>query len=182
MKDLLSDKSVNLRIREDPVKGFYVENISTHSVVSIQEVLELKNQGEKRRHVGETNMNLRSSRSHTIFTLKIEMRDTRVFEKETLTEQAYKRRPSARSGAESEVDSSILDSTGPSNDENYCFGVLIGKLNLVDLAGSENAKLTKAVGDRFTEACNINRSLLSLSMVISQLATMNGESGSAFVN
>jgi hypothetical protein len=43
-------------------------------------------------------------------------------------------------------------------------------LNLVDLAGSESAKATGAVGERFTEGRNINRSLLALSQVVSNLA------------
>jgi len=32
----------------------------------------------------------------------------------------------------------------------------VGKLNLVDLAGSERQSKTKAEGDRFKEAVNIN--------------------------
>lgn len=43
-------------------------------------------------------------------------------------------------------------------------------LNLVDLAGTERAVHTGATGSRLIEAGNINKSLLSLSRVISQLA------------
>lgn len=46
-------------------------------------------------------------------------------------------------------------------------------LNIVDLAGSENAKNTEAKGDRLVEAGCINKSLSTLSLVISQLASNN---------
>jgi len=41
--------------------------------------------------------------------------------------------------------------------------------NLVDLAGSENAKQSGASGQRQLEGSNINKSLLTLSKVISKL-------------
>lgn len=51
---------------------------------------------------------------------------------------------------------------------------------MVDLAGSENARLTGAMGDRLAEAGNINKSLLTLSRVISQLAKAKGKA--KFIN
>lgn len=46
----------------------------------------------------------------------------------------------------------------------------ISVLNLVDLAGSERADSTGATGERFKEASNINKSLLTLSIVINKLS------------
>ena len=43
------------------------------------------------------------------------------------------------------------------------------KLNLVDLAGSESVRKTKAIGDRLTEANNINKGLLALGNCISDI-------------
>ena len=49
--------------------GVYVNGLKEEIVDSPERVLELMNQGIARRHVGETNMNAASSRSHTIFRM-----------------------------------------------------------------------------------------------------------------
>lgn len=49
-------------------------------------------------------------------------------------------------------------------------GEKVSRLSLVDLAGSEKASKTGSEGDRLKEGCNINRSLLTLGIVISTLA------------
>ncbi|XP_024883411.1 chromosome-associated kinesin KIF4 [Temnothorax curvispinosus] len=51
----------------------------------------------------------------------------------------------------------------------------VAKLHLVDLAGSERSKKTQATGERFKEGVNINKGLLALGNVISQLG--DGASG-----
>jgi len=48
--------------------------------------------------------------------------------------------------------------------------IIMSHLNLVDLAGSERANQTGAVGERLREGININRSLMTLGLVISKLA------------
>ena len=47
----------------------------------------------------------------------------------------------------------------------------LGRLNLIDLAGSEDTSRSKAEGDRFREAVNINTELLQLRRVLDALAT-----------
>lgn len=49
-----------------------IEGLHEEYVTSPEDVLKVMEQGEKFRHVGETNMNDRSSRSHTIFRIIIE--------------------------------------------------------------------------------------------------------------
>ncbi|XP_009146653.1 kinesin-like protein KIN-7K, chloroplastic [Brassica rapa] len=71
VNDLLNPAGHNLRIREDK-QGTFVEGIKEEVVLSPAHALSLIAAGEEQRHVGSTNYNLLSSRSHTIFTLTIE--------------------------------------------------------------------------------------------------------------
>ena len=61
-----------------------------------------------------------------------------------------------------------------------CSSVKEAKFNFVDLAGSERQKLTKTIGDRFKEGCNINKSLAVLGNVINSLAE-NSKRKSSYV-
>ncbi|CAH8354559.1 unnamed protein product [Eruca vesicaria subsp. sativa] len=71
INDLLDPTGQNLRIREDS-QGIYVEGIKDEVVLSPAHALSLIASGEEHRHVGSNNVNLFSSRSHTMFTLTIE--------------------------------------------------------------------------------------------------------------
>ncbi|XP_062228417.1 kinesin-like protein KIN-7D, chloroplastic isoform X2 [Phragmites australis] len=71
VNDLLNPSGKNLRVRED-LQGTFVEGIKEEVVLSPAHALSLIAAGEEHRHVGSTNFNLLSSRSHTIFTLTIE--------------------------------------------------------------------------------------------------------------
>ncbi|RVW30805.1 Kinesin-like protein KIN-7D, chloroplastic [Vitis vinifera] len=70
VNDLLNPAGQNLRIRED-LQGTFVEGIKEEVVLSPAHALSLIAAGEEHRHVGSTNFNLLSSRSHTIFTLNL---------------------------------------------------------------------------------------------------------------
>ena len=85
-------------------------------------------EGKTSRKVGATNMNERSSRSHTIFRLKIES-SNRLSDDDTITEE----------------------------EEEQGEQIMASQLNLVDLAGSERAAQTVAGGVRLKEGCNINQ-------------------------
>jgi centromeric protein E len=70
VRDLLSDSRV-LAIREDPVRGVFVE--AEEEVVSdFASLLTILFRGDKSRSFASTAMNERSSRSHTIFRITIE--------------------------------------------------------------------------------------------------------------
>ncbi|RDX80503.1 Kinesin-like protein KIN-7D, chloroplastic, partial [Mucuna pruriens] len=71
VNDLLNPAGQNLRIRED-AQGTFVEGIKEEVVLSPAHALSLIAAGEEHRHVGSTNFNLLSSRSHTMFSLTIE--------------------------------------------------------------------------------------------------------------
>ncbi|XP_048366030.1 centromere-associated protein E isoform X8 [Sphaerodactylus townsendi] len=78
IKDLLCSnitKKKPLIIREDISRTIYVEDLIEEVVVSPEEVMRWLQKGEKSRHYGETKMNARSSRSHTIFRMIIESKE-----------------------------------------------------------------------------------------------------------
>ncbi|CCM05667.1 uncharacterized protein FIBRA_07897 [Fibroporia radiculosa] len=70
VRDLLNPKNTgNLRVREHPSLGPYVEDLSKLVVSSYDEMMQLMDEGNKARTVAATNMNETSSRSHAVFTL-----------------------------------------------------------------------------------------------------------------
>lgn len=72
--DLLNynDKISHLDIREDRKKGVYVQDLTTVCVTKEEEIFALMERGAKNRSMASTDMNERSSRSHTIFQMFIE--------------------------------------------------------------------------------------------------------------
>eukprot|EP00898_Chlorokybus_atmophyticus_P000674 jgi/Chlat1/1607/Chrsp125S01868 len=72
INDLLDPANTQLRIREDKLAGIFVEGVKEEVVLNAEHVLSLIAAGEAHRHVGATNLNQLSSRSHTIFRLTIE--------------------------------------------------------------------------------------------------------------
>ncbi|XP_022935551.1 kinesin-like protein KIN-7O [Cucurbita moschata] len=75
INDLLVPEHRKLQIHESLERGIYVAGLREEIVASSDQVLDLMEFGESHRHIGETNMNLYSSRSHTIFRMIIESRD-----------------------------------------------------------------------------------------------------------
>ncbi|XP_058794339.1 kinesin-like protein unc-104 [Phymastichus coffea] len=70
VRDLLNPKNKgNLRVREHPLFGPYVEDLSKLAVMSYQDIHDLIDEGNKARTVAATNMNETSSRSHAVFTI-----------------------------------------------------------------------------------------------------------------
>ena len=71
IRDLFQPANADMKVHEHPQQGFYVK--ATGIVVSSEEqILKLMERGQEHRHVGQTNMNEQSSRSHTIFRITIE--------------------------------------------------------------------------------------------------------------
>ncbi|CAM9319923.1 unnamed protein product, partial [Ectocarpus fasciculatus] len=77
VKDLLADSKLKdppkCDIKEDPSKGVFVTNLTDVIVEKEEEMDAVLNKGLHNRTVGSTLMNAESSRSHSIFTIVIEM-------------------------------------------------------------------------------------------------------------
>ena len=135
VRDLLSNNSKPLAIREDPRRGVFVKS-QEEVVTDFSSLLDILFRGEKSRAFAATAMNERSSRSHTIFRITIESREKQ------------KDRDSSSGNEEENQENRNTSDDG---------AVLVSTLNLVDLAGSESVRHTGASGDRQKEGGMINQ-------------------------
>ena len=66
-----NDKANELKIKEDPKKGMFVQGITEIEVKNAKEAKDLILAGLKSRHVAATEMNAESSRSHLLFSIYV---------------------------------------------------------------------------------------------------------------
>ena len=148
--DLLSfdQPSSNILTLHDTHEGVQISGSSTirTPVSSAEEALEMIARGNKIRATSSTNLNERSSRSHTVVSFEI------------VTQEV--------SGGVSSGGSSTPKSRRPS----MSVKTKVGKINLVDLAGSERVKMSGAEGQTLEEAKSINKALTFLGDVLSSLS------------
>lgn len=82
----LFDILVQLKVREHPVIGPYVEGLSSYVVKSFDDVSTWITIGNQRRATAATGINDNSSRSHSVFTLLLTQ--TRVSEYDNRTQSS----------------------------------------------------------------------------------------------
>lgn len=75
--DLLSHTNTGLMVREDLKKGVYIEGLLEEPVSNSADTIAMLLKGMRNRHVGATNMNADSSRSHSVFSMTIESKKSR---------------------------------------------------------------------------------------------------------
>ncbi|VDI65837.1 kinesin family member 23 [Mytilus galloprovincialis] len=119
-------------LRTDSNDNMYVMNCVEVEIKSPQEAFEVLYKGQKRRKVAHTALNAESSRSHSIFNIRLVQ---------------------APLDANTDMIAQVQD-----QEKNIC----VSQLSLVDLAGSERTNRTKNTGERMKEAGNINQSLMVL--------------------
>ncbi|KNC86838.1 hypothetical protein SARC_01031 [Sphaeroforma arctica JP610] len=162
--DLLDPAAPELKLVAHKTRGIIVAGIKEQIVTSYEHVMPLVASGEAHRHVGRTNYNSFSSRSHTILQLIIESRPAGVTPCATPSPERNKIDPAARpvrAKGQSSGYGQQAKKEEPSN-------VRVSVLNLIDLAGSEKAADDAA---RFREGQFINKSLLTLGTVIMKLSS-----------
>uniref|UniRef100_A0A915BAN3 Kinesin-like protein n=2 Tax=Parascaris univalens TaxID=6257 RepID=A0A915BAN3_PARUN len=133
-------------LRTDARNTIYVDDIVEVEVGSSDEALKQFFKGEQRRSVADTLLNKNSSRSHSIFSIRVVMapRQTNLFYPQSDPRQSI-----------------IRDS----------LKISTSHLSLVDLAGSERSKRTGNMGVRLAETSKINQSLLVLRQCFDKLRT-----------
>ena len=75
VRDLLGNKDKKLDIREDPKKGTILKDLNYVTIKSPADIEKCLEKGNKNRHVGQTSMNDQSSRSHSLFTVYLEIEE-----------------------------------------------------------------------------------------------------------
>eukprot|EP00937_MAST-01D_sp_MAST-1D-sp2_P000196 g196.t1 len=142
-----------LRLFDDGAGGTGIPGATSVRVSSVAGALAALARGVARRITAVTRMNARSSRSHAVFLLTIA--------KHTLN----------GGSDEGDGDNPVACGHAPPLPPTPSVTTLRSQLFLVDLAGSEQVARTGATGERLSEACHINRSLLFLGIAIAQLAS-----------
>ncbi|XP_013367889.1 PREDICTED: stAR-related lipid transfer protein 9 isoform X2 [Chinchilla lanigera] len=150
VRDLLKQsdqkKSYTLRVREHPEMGPYVQGLSQHVVTNYKQVIQLLEEGI-------ANSSLHPHQEALLRTVI----------SAGITAATHVHEASSRSHAIFTIyySQAIVENNLPSE--------IASKINLVDLAGSERADPSYCK-DRITEGANINKSLVTLGIVISTLA------------
>ncbi|KAI7811668.1 kinesin-like protein KIF15-A isoform X2 [Triplophysa rosa] len=75
--DLLDSVSTSLFLREDIKRGVFVEGAVEKYAASAAEAYQVLSMGWRNRRVASTSMNRESSRSHAVFTMTLESKETR---------------------------------------------------------------------------------------------------------
>ena len=75
VRDLLGDSTKKLDVRENPKKGTFVKDLTYVTIKDTDDTEKCLNKGNKNRHVGHTSMNDQSSRSHSLFTVYLEIEE-----------------------------------------------------------------------------------------------------------
>ena len=75
VRDLLGKNNSKLDIREDPKKGTFLRDVTYITIKNTSDIENCLERGNKNRHVGQTSMNDQSSRSHSLFTVYLEIEE-----------------------------------------------------------------------------------------------------------
>eukprot|EP00736_Rhodelphis_marinus_P000033 Rmarinus@m.9195 len=73
-RDLLRPSKKDIKVREKPGHGVFVENLCSEAVTCAADISDLLTIGERARRTAATKMNSHSSRSHSLFVMTIEQK------------------------------------------------------------------------------------------------------------
>lgn len=187
IKDLLGNGAENLKIHEDVVNKRVYVNAKEEVVTSVDDVMKILMYGEQTRAVGVTNMNERSSRSHTIFTLRVESRENNADSAQEEDDDGVAVRAStltlvdlagSERAAHTKAEGQRLKEGGHINKSLLTLGTVIGKLSSGETVAHipyRDSKLTRilqpALGGNARTAilCAVTPSLVHMDETLSTL-------------
>lgn len=133
--------SDNMKVREHPIYGPYVENLRKIEIFSVEDILRLIARGQRNRSTTKTLINPESSRSHVICTLELANVDLNLALRPEKTVWT-KREPMKKLGTPNHVPLRMDLDTSASAFNTSAASALQGptgviKVQMVDLAGSD---------------------------------------------
>lgn len=149
VKDLLQGRD-NLKLRYHlDSKSFYLEGLMIVECETEEDLLAVLREGQLNRQRAAHLLNADSSRSHTIFTVYVEVGGAPV--------KAGPQRDAVELGFDEDESGAVAAASR----------IAYGKLSFVDLAGAERLKETQSSGE---DTKSINKSLFALGNVIERLS------------
>ena len=166
-------KISQLQIKESKALGVYVKGLHEVVVDDEKKIMELMNQGNAHRTSGETKMNARSSRSHSIFTMKIHQKDAEdetrsVFARLNLVDLAGSERAS-----KTEATGSRLKEGANINKSLMALGNVINALAEKANAGDARKKKKVFIPYRNSKLTRVLQESLGGNSLCSMLATLS---------
>ena len=162
--DLFTEEKdrVSLNVREHTTEGFYLEGLNYIECADFSLASSILEAAVKNRQVGSHDLNSRSSRSHFLTEIHLEVVNLSNGESQRKVRDH-------QSSFEDLINQDFHETNRQSS------RVSRGKISLIDLAGSERLKHTNSTGKVLQEAGFINRSLYVLGKVIAGLIRTGGD-------
>jgi hypothetical protein len=149
-----------LMFQRDEFGNVDLDGLTRMPLGSLKELAWVLDTGASRRKTASTKMNATSSRSHAVFTLRLEQTPIIADPEEEASASSSAAAPTASSS----------EASGGESPRSALGVKRVSVFRLVDLAGSERSKKTGAEGDRLREANSINQSLVTLGRCITALS------------
>jgi hypothetical protein len=165
LAEMPSSKSIplpSLNIREDNVRGVYLENLSTYNIKDKATANALIAEGLMKRKAFAVNYNIKPSRAHTVFQIFIDLEENTAQANEEVNRSA------------SSDETPLTNNSSINEYEIKKFVVRRRKLVIVDLAGTERVSSHRNTSkQQVKENSIINKSIVALGNCISALANQN---------
>ncbi|EAS03052.3 kinesin motor catalytic domain protein (macronuclear) [Tetrahymena thermophila SB210] len=126
--DLLDPSKTNLNVKEDKLRGIFVQDATEAFVVKASDMMKVMRKGADNRSVAATRMNERSSRSHSIFLLTLIQKNTET-ETSRLSKLYFVDLAGSEKIAKTHVSGQQLEEAKNINKSLTCLGIVINSLS-----------------------------------------------------
>ncbi|CAD8161308.1 unnamed protein product [Paramecium pentaurelia] len=125
--DLLDTNKTNLKIKEDRLRGIFVQNLTEIKVESPEEMKQVMLTGSNNRTIAATRMNERSSRSHSLFQIQVSEKNIKT-DSSKLSKLYFVDLAGSEKVAKTNVSGQQLEEAKNINKSLTCLGMVINAL------------------------------------------------------